>query len=150
VPSEELSDKTFESWTARCERVVKKFQGRTIRALNEGFLAFWPATGNDRGAKNIGAALRSLRAVQMQNEEFRFGLHFGPVKLRTEPGKMARPVGDNVIFTMQIQRLLPRLKPTVILSAAAAQLLAAEMPVRGLTVEERRGFGGTEVFSTLA
>lgn len=87
--------------------------------------------------------------MQLRNEDIRFGLHFGKVRLRTELGKPAKPVGDNVIFTLQIQRLLPALGPTVILSGAAAKALAAEIPVRSLSAEERRGYRGSEVFSTL-
>jgi hypothetical protein len=120
-----------------------------MRALNEGLLVLWPASGADRGVRNVAAALRSLRAAQMHNEEFRFGLHFGSVHLHGQEAEVPKPTGENVLFILRMQRLLSAFKPAMIVSTSAAEKLAVEMPVRRLAYDEKLNHNAAEEFFTL-
>ena len=85
TPGEEQIEKTFESWSERTQRVVVKFRGRTMRARDEGMIAYWPVQSADPRAGTVAAALRSLCIVRRQSEEFRLSLHYGLVSLRLSP-----------------------------------------------------------------
>jgi hypothetical protein len=148
--SQQSADKTFESWTERAQRTIQKFRGTTMRALNQGLLAYWRVDGIDRGAATVALALNSLRALQMHTEEFYFALHAGKVTLRSEATRAAALQGNEVMFAMQLQKLSRSFNLDVLISEPAKELLGSALPVRSLTVAERRGYKGAQQFFTLA
>jgi hypothetical protein len=141
--SEELADKTYESWAERAQRVVAKYRGRTMRGRDEGLIAFWPVQSADTRASTVAAALRSLRAVQRQNEEFRLSLHHGAVILRPTPTGEDAPFGPEIIFAMQLDRLASSLKVPILITETAQAALGTEFPTRRLGIEEMQSYSGT-------
>ncbi len=149
VPAEGESDKTFEGWSERCQRTVKKYQGVAMRGLQDGFLAFWlEEPGTDKAA-TVATVLRSLHALQSLTEEFRFAIHYGEVEMRAGTSGESRPSGSEFIFVLQLQKLVRLVDATVLITEAAAQKLAPSLEVRGLTPREMRGHGGSARFHTL-
>ncbi len=149
MPSDGESDKTFEGWSERCQRTVKKYQGTAVRGLQDGFLAFWlEEPGIDKSA-TVATVLRSLRAVQSLTEEFRFAIHHGEVEMRAGASGESRPSGDEFIFALQLQKLVRMVDSAVLITGAAADKLAPGLETRPLSAREMRGHGGTARFFTL-
>jgi pSer/pThr/pTyr-binding forkhead associated (FHA) protein len=148
--NDELAGKTYESWTERVQRVVAKHRGRTMRGRDEGLVAFWPVQTADSRASTVATALRSLVAVQRQNEEFRLSLHHGVVTLRPTPTGESSPAGPEVIFALQLDRLASGLKTPLLVTEAAREALAEQFSTRRLGVEEMQGYSGTHRFYTAA
>ena len=94
-------------------------------------------------AKAVAAALRSLRAVQRQNEEFRLSLHHGAVILRPTPTGEDAPFGPEIIFAMQLDRLASSLKVPILITETAQAALGTEFPTRRLGIEEMQSYSGT-------
>jgi len=105
-PSQGEGHKTFEGWSERCQRIVKKYQGVSVRALQDGFVAFWREDAVMEKAATIATVLRSLRAVQTLTEEFRFAMHFGAVEIRVGVSGESRPAGAEFVSILQLQKLV--------------------------------------------
>jgi hypothetical protein len=149
TPGEEMVEKTFESWSERAGRVVAKYRGRTIRARDEGLIAYWPVQSADSRASTVAAVLRSLSIARRQTEEFRLSLHHGLVNLRVSPTGEEAPSGPEVMLAVQLDRLASTLKTPVLLTEAAREALGETLPTRRLTVEEIRDYSGEQRFYTL-
>jgi len=150
TPGEEDAGKTFESWNERAQRLLAKYRARTMRARDEGLMAYWPVQSMDTRAATVAAALRSLSNVQRQNEEFRLSLHYGSVSLRPAPTGGETPYGPEVIFALQLDRLASTLQIPVLLTEAAREALANALPTRRLGLDELRGYRGDQRFYSLA
>lgn len=140
--------KTFENWNMRCQRIVKKFRGFTMRGADDSFLAFWPARGVDRRAETVASTLRSLRAVQKASEEFRFALHFGAVTLRPGENGEFKPQGEATIYAFQLDRLARLVGRPTLITQAAARALSEVIELRPLTERELPGYRGSQAFFT--
>ena len=150
TPGEEQIDKTYESWSERAQRVVVKHRGRTMRARDEGLIAYWPVQTADSRAGTVAAALRSLCITRRQSEEFRLSLHHGPVNLRLSPTGEEAPSGPEVIMAMQLDRLASTVKAPVLITEAARDAFGETVPTRRLGMDELRGYTGEQRFYTLA
>lgn len=150
TPSEEMIDKTFESWSERVQRVVVKHRGRTMRARDEGLIAYWTVQSADTRAGTIAAVLRSLGITRRQTEEFRLSLHYGVVDLRITPTGEEAPSGPEVIRAVHLDRLASTTTTPVLLTEAARDALGTALPTRRLTAEEIRGTTGEQRFYTVA
>lgn len=148
TPGGEDAGKTFESWNERVQRLLAKYRAHTMRARDEGLMAYWPVQGMDTRSSTVAAALRSLSNVQRQNEEFRLCLHYGSVSLRPAPTGGETPSGAEVIFALQLDRLASSLKVPVLLTEAARDALADALPTRRLALDELRGYRGDQRFYT--
>ena len=149
TPNEHFSDKTVESWNERCHRVIVKRLGTPVRALREGLLAYWRNLPGENSAANLAAALRSLRLVQKETEEFRFAVHFGPITFKEGGPGGSKPVGDAMIYTLELQRLVGAVDTLVLISEPAYSRLRDILPMRRLSSQEMRNRGGSETFYTL-
>jgi hypothetical protein len=147
--SQELIDKTHESWTSRVQRVIAKYQGRTMRGLDDSLLAFWPGTGADQKRGTIAAAIQSLRSWQLHTEQFRFALHFGVVQFQRSAIGEDAPTGAEVIAAMQLERIASRLNCDILVTEQARTQLADALETRPLVVDELREFQGTNAYFTL-
>lgn len=150
IPSQELSDKTFETWAERCQRVINKNRGWVMRGLEDSLLAFWVIEGANGPGKvaSVVATLSSLRTVQLQTEEFRFALHYGQARLRPTATGEDAPAGPEVIHALQLDRLATTFKCAVLLTEAAREHLPETFPARRLSAEELRGYRGELRFFT--
>lgn len=148
TPGEENAGKTFEGWNERAQRLLNKYRARTMRARDEGMIAYWPVQSTDTRAATVAAALRSLGNVQRQNEEFRLCLHYGSVTLRPAPTGGEVPSGPEVIFALQLDRLASTLKVPLLLTEAARDALGENVPSRRLGLDELRGYRGDQRFYT--
>ncbi len=146
TPSQDLVDKTFESWGERCQRVIAKSRGRTMRGLDDTLLAFWAGGAAEAGA--VASALASLRNWQKQTEEFRFALHYGRARLRRTAIGEEAPSGPEVILTMQLDKLASTFNCPVLVTESASEQLGAALPTRRLSAEELRDYRGTMRFFT--
>ncbi len=140
--SQELADKTFESWSERCQRVIAKARGRIMRGPEDSLLAFWAGSTAETHAAAVASALTSLRNWQKQTEEFRFALHYGPARLRRTAVGEEAPSGPEVILAMQLDRLASTVNCPVLITGSASEQLDAILPTRRLTGEELRGYRG--------
>lgn len=147
TPCQDFDGKTFQSWSERCQRVVSQYRGVIMRALNDGLLAYWRAD-NDGNAATVATALNSLRSFQLHTDEFRFALHYGLVTLRGSPAGGLVPTGNEVIYTVQLQRLARAFDTLVLISEAANAQLGNVVKTRPLTMMETRGYRGKQIFYT--
>ncbi len=150
TPGEEQIDKTYESWSERAQRVIVKHRGRTMRARDEGIIAYWPVQTADSRASTVAAALRSLCTARRRSEEFRLSIHHGPVSLRLSPTGEEAPSGPEVIMAMQLDRLASTVKAPVLMTEAARDAFGESVPTRRLGMDELRGYAGEQRFYTLA
>jgi hypothetical protein len=150
TPGQEQIDKTYESWSERAQRVVVKHRGRTMRARDEGLIAYWPVQTADSRAGTVAAALGSLCIARHQSEDFRLSLHHGPVALRLSPTGEEAPSGPEVILAMQLDRLASIVKVPVLITEAAHDVLGNALTTRRLGMDEMRGYSGEQRFYTLA
>jgi hypothetical protein len=150
TPGEDMIDKTFESWSERAQRVVVKHRGRTMRARDEGLIAYWPVHTADTRATTVAAALRSLIIAQRQFEEFRLSLHYGVVTLRVSSTGDEAPSGPEVILAVQLDRLASTMKTAVLLTEAARDALGETLPSRRLNADEFHSYTGKQRFYSLA
>ena len=148
TPIEEDAGKTFEGWNARVHGLLAKYRARTMRARDEGLIAYWPVQSADTRAATVATVLRSLERVQRQNEEFRLCLHYGSVTLKTAPTGGEVPSGPEVIFALQLDRLASSLSVPVLLTEAAREALGDQMTSRRLGLDELRGYRGDQRFYT--
>jgi len=151
TPSEDLLDKTRESWNERVQRVIKKYRGTIQRALNEGLLAYW--NSNDGSASSgaaIALALESVRRVQLQTEEFRFVLHYGEISIRLNTSGVRVLSGPEVIHVMELQRLARSSDIPLLITESARRRLGDNFPARPMSRSELRGYNGTHQFFTSA
>lgn len=149
VPSEGEGDKTYEGWSERCQRIVRKYHGISVRALQDGFMAYWPDDTGAENAATMATVLRSLRAVQGQTQEFRFAMHYGEMEMHTGISGEHRPAGAGFLFVLALQKLVRQVDAAVLITEAAAQKLGSNLPTRMLNGREMRGHGGSGRFYTL-
>ncbi|HEV7867118.1 MAG TPA: FHA domain-containing protein [Chthoniobacteraceae bacterium] len=150
TPSQDLADKTFEGWTERCLRVLARHRGSTMRVLHQGLLAFWRAEGGVGNAAAVADALRSVRAVQLHTEEFRFSLHLGTVEMVGAATGNLTPAGADVIHAIELLRIGRTFNTPVLISSAAQVALGGLLATRVLLPNETPEYHGSERFFTLA
>lgn len=146
TPSSDFGDKTYESWSERGQRVVTKYRGKVMRALDDGFLAYWPMDAGG-SANTVATVLSSLRSLQKSSEQFRFALHAGAVDMRESATGGQVPTGSELIYTMQLDRLGRALDQPVLITEAAASRLGPALMTRPLNSTESRDYrGSTKLF----
>lgn len=148
-PSQEMVDKTNESWGERCQRVIGKFRGQVVRGMGDALLAFWVIEGADSKATVVASALRSLQAIQQHTaQQFRFGLHYGAANVQRTAQGLQKPIGPEVIFATRLDRLASNLNCPLLVTESAKNRLGDFMPLRRLTNAELRDYDGSVTLFT--
>jgi hypothetical protein len=140
-----LGDKTCESWSERCHRILTRLRAKALRPGGDGLLLYWP--GETSGSSVLGA-LRALLGVQQPTEEFHLALHHAVMKFRRSAAGDVVPGGLGAIHTLQMQRLVRVTPVRVLISRAAKDALGEIAGIRPLDESQNRRLPpGTDVYT---
>ncbi|MEY2545838.1 MAG: adenylate cyclase [Verrucomicrobiota bacterium] len=143
------SDKLAEligGWVATCKESIEAHAGMIDKYLGDGFFAYWRE--DDNAAKNVSAALASLKVAQAKNEpRFRLALHFGLVAIGGVPSMGEESLmGKEVNFVFRMEKLAGSLGISVLTSDAGKAKLGDLMKCESAGTHELKGFEGKYEF----
>jgi adenylate cyclase len=133
-------------WVASCKEMIEAHEGMIDKYLGDGFFAYW--RGDKGTAKNVTAALASLKELQARNEpRFRLALHFGFVAIGGVPSMGEESLmGKEVNFVFRMEKLAGSLGISLLTSASGKSKLGKLMEMQPAGSHELKGFEGKYEF----
>jgi adenylate cyclase len=139
LPPDEFA-KITGAWLAACRPVIERRGGRINQFMGDGFFVCWRKSEGVNQA--VSATLLELKELQRKTRpSFRIVLHRGLVAVGgIAVGEEERISGEEVHFVFRLEKLAGSLGASRLMSRAAQEHLAAEMPLEPAGSHQLQGF----------